>query len=69
MSTEDRAIWNRARRIVNEEIDASQLVRNSVYPTAYRWLSFVETWADGRAAVSRSVPAPVHDDSVGTQRT
>ena len=51
------AISNRARAIVNEEIDAPQIVRNSLFPTAYHWLKFIELWAGGVIAEPRG-PGP-----------
>ena len=54
MVPEDLAIWNRARAIVNDEIEATEIVRNSFFPTACRWLTFIETWAGG-AIVDPSV--------------
>ena len=51
------AISNRARAIVKEEIDAPEIVRNSLFPTAYHWLKFIELWAGGAVAEPRG-PGP-----------
>ncbi len=53
----DLAIRNRARAVVDEVIDSPQIVRNSFFPTAYQWLTFIETWAGGSIA-SQTRPTP-----------
>jgi hypothetical protein len=44
------AISVRARAIVDEEVAAPQLVRNTIATMAYQWLRFIEMWAGGVVA-------------------
>jgi hypothetical protein len=50
---DDTAIRGRARDILNEMMDSTQLVRNSFLPTAFQWLKFIETWSRSESLTTR----------------